>query len=73
MPTITIIEIEKENIFKKNLKGDIVISGSGSFFRKQKEHYSTFPEPCKKLYNDQVCEVLKDSPLEIRSLLSLSI
>lgn len=73
MQTNNIVEIGQENIFKKNPKGDIVIAGSGSFFRKQKEHYSTFPEPCKKLYNDQICEVLKDSPSEIRSLLSLSI
>jgi len=59
-------------MFKKNPKGDIIITGSGKFFREQKKRYSKYDEPYKKLYEDQIREAVKDSSKEIRSLVSIS-
>jgi hypothetical protein len=55
------------NMFKKNSKGEILLTGSGKFFRTQKQRYSKYSEPYKHLYKDQLCESLKNSSIEIRS------
>jgi len=64
-------QTEGLNIFKKNPKGDILITGSGKFFREQKKRYSKYDEPYKQLYEDQIHEAVKNSSKEIRSLLSI--
>lgn len=63
-------KINRTQLFKNNRKGEIVITGSGKFFREQKEHYSKYDRPCEKLYEDQVQEIFKNSSEKIRSLLS---
>ena len=57
---------------KKNSKGDMLIEGSGRFFREQKAHYSTYINPCQELYDDQIQKILKNSNIEIRSLFTKS-
>ena len=60
----------KLDLFKKDGKGNITLVGSGDYLRKQKAYYSAFSEPCKELYKDQVQKILKNSTLNISSLLS---
>lgn len=60
----------KQELFKKDEKGNITLVGSGDYLRKQKAYYSEFSEPCKQLYKDQVQKILKNSSLNISSLLT---
>lgn len=55
------------SVFQRNSKGEILLTGSGKFFRTQKQRYSKYSEPYKHLYKDQLCESLKNSSMEIRS------
>lgn len=54
----------RNGLFTENAKGDILIVGSGDFFRKQKEKYSQHTSPYKQLYADQVRAICKDLPKE---------
>jgi len=60
-------------LFKKNLKGEIVIVGSGKYLREQKERFSKNPcsDPFEELYKQQVNEVIKNSSEELRSCFTL--
>jgi hypothetical protein len=54
----------RNGLFAENAKGDILIVGSGDFFRMQKAKYSQHTSPYKHLYADQVLAVCKDLPKE---------
>lgn len=54
-----------ESNFKKNSKGDIILKGSGKFFRDQKTYYSNYSAPYLELYNDQIKRMLENSKVKI--------
>lgn len=63
--------IKAQQLFRKNTKGEIVVVGSGDYFRSQKKHFLQYKEPFKQLYKEQVESILKDAPKELRTIFSL--
>jgi hypothetical protein len=63
---VIVNDITTNETFKKSLKGEIVVVGSGKFLREQKKLLSdSNVVPFEELYKQQVQDVLKDSSPEI--------
>lgn len=63
---------EKSEPFKRNLKGEIVIIGSGKYLRDKKKRYLDAKlNPFEELYKQQVNDAIKDSSEGIRTCFAL--